>query len=137
MLCRLGLQDSDRWDWLAHIRGAVMDRLLGTSAPAVAVTCSALRTVYRDELRRLSQLLDLPVTITFVLLHVGDKSVLKDRVGEREAEGHYMKFAMVDSQIELLEIPCDEGDVAVVDSGVGREEMLENVVRVVQNVLES
>ncbi|KAJ5528079.1 hypothetical protein N7513_012238 [Penicillium frequentans] len=131
------LQDSDRWDWLAHIRGAVMDRLLGTSAPAVAVTCSALRTVYRDELRRLLQLLDLPVTITFVLLHVGDKSVLKDRVVEREADGHYMKSAMVDSQVELLEMPSDEGDVVVVDSGVGKEEMLENVVRVVQNVLES
>ncbi|KAJ5630473.1 uncharacterized protein N7484_010573 [Penicillium longicatenatum] len=131
------LEDSDRWDWLAHIRGAVMDRLLGTSAPAIVVTCSALRTVYRDELRRLSQLLDFPVTITFVMLHVGDRSVLKDRVLVREVEGHYMKSAMVDSQVELLEMPCDEGDVLVLDSGVGREKMVESVVRTVQDVLES
>ncbi|OOF95586.1 hypothetical protein ASPCADRAFT_507410 [Aspergillus carbonarius ITEM 5010] len=42
------LEDCDRWDWLAHIRGAVMDRLQHSTTRGVAVTCSALRTVHRD-----------------------------------------------------------------------------------------
>ncbi|KAJ6103344.1 hypothetical protein N7486_005771 [Penicillium sp. IBT 16267x] len=72
------------------------------------------------------------------MLDVRDRTVLKDRVVVREMEErHYMKPAMVDSQVDLLEMPCDEGDVVVVDSSVGREQMLENVVRVVQDILES
>jgi len=85
MANNLPLEDSDRWEWLAHIRGAVMDRLLNSPTPAVAVTCSALRTAYRDELRRLGQLLDIPVTVTLLLLSIRDKALLKRRVAERDA----------------------------------------------------
>lgn len=58
--------------------------------------------------------------------------MIKDRVVERQMEGYYVTSAMVQSQVELLEVPCDEADVVVVNSGVGTEKMLENVVRVVR-----
>lgn len=136
MANNIPLQDTDRWDWLAHIRGAVMDRLQHGAAPAVAVTCSALRTVYRDELRRIPQLLDFPVTVTFLMLATG-REQLKDRIDLRSIEeDHYMKSFMVDSQIDLLELPADEQDVVVIDSGMGKEQMLECVGQSVQDILQ-
>ncbi|CAG8895324.1 unnamed protein product [Penicillium egyptiacum] len=132
------LQDSDRWDWLAHIRGAVMDRLQHSESPALAVTCSALRIVYRDELRRLSQLLDFPVTVTFLFLSVDNRQDLKDRVVARsEAEDHYMKSSMLDSQLDLMEDPTDEPDVLVLDSTQSKAKMIEDVVEVVKRILRS
>ncbi|PWY67834.1 NRPS-like enzyme [Aspergillus eucalypticola CBS 122712] len=91
------LEDRDRWDWLAHIRGAVMDRLQQTTAPAFA-------------LRRLSQLLDFPVT------------TLK--------EHHYMRSTMVDSQLDILEQPTlSEGD--------GKAQMLQQVEETVRGLLKA
>lgn len=133
MANNLPLQDSDRWDWLSHIRGAVMGRLLESETPTVAVTCSALRTVYRDELRRLSNLFDFPVTVTFLLLSLQDREQLRHRMVVRE--DHYMKSAMVDSQLELLENPVDEPDVLVLDASRGREEVLDDVVQTVEGIL--
>lgn len=136
MANNLPLQDSDRWDWLAHIRGAVMDRLQHTTAPAIAVTCSALRTAYRDELRRVSQLFDFPVTVTFLMLSIEDRARLKDRMVARAAvEEHYMKSSMVDSQLDLLESSVDESDVIILDSGLSQSKMLQGVLETVRNVL--
>lgn len=133
------LEDRDRWDWLAHIRGAVMDRLQQTTAPAVAVTCSALRTVYRDELRRLSQLLDFPVTVTFLLLSVDDRETLKERMVARLAkEDHYMRSTMVDSQLDILEQPTlSEGDVLTVDASQDKAQMLRQVEETVRGLLKA
>ncbi|GLB11781.1 putative NRPS-like protein biosynthetic cluster [Aspergillus tubingensis] len=133
------LEDRDRWDWLAHIRGAVMDRLQQTTAPAVAVTCSALRTVYRDELRRLSQLLDFPVTVTFLLLSADDRETLKERMVARLAkEDHYMRSTMVDSQLDILEQPTlSEGDVLTVDASQDKAQMLRQVEETVRGLLKA
>lgn len=136
MANNLPLQDSDRWDWFAHIRGAVMDRLQHSTAPAIVVTCSALRTAYRDELRRLSQLLEFPVTVTFLMLSVEDGALLKDRMVSRAAvEEHYMKSSMVDSQLDLLECPVDESDVIFLDSSRTQDEIIEEVLEAVRDIL--
>jgi gluconate kinase len=50
-------------------------------------------------------------------------------------EDHYMKSAMVDSQLELLENPVDEPDVLVLDASRGREEVLDDVVQTVEGIL--
>ncbi|PWY88879.1 acetyl-CoA synthetase-like protein [Aspergillus sclerotioniger CBS 115572] len=130
------LQDKDRWAWLAHIRGAVMDRLQHSDSTTrgVAVTCSTLRTVYRDELRRLADLLDFPVTVTFLLLVVRDREELKGRMVGRE--GHYMPEGMVDSQVDLLEEPLmSEGDVITLDAGGDMAGVLEEVEGFVGEIL--
>ncbi|KAL3473586.1 hypothetical protein BJX99DRAFT_272275 [Aspergillus californicus] len=143
MASGIPLSDSDRWEWLSHIRGAVMDRLLqslSSSTPAtVVVTCSALRQAYRDELRKIAYLLEIPVNVTFIHLSVGkeNKEELKDRLAVRSnEEGHYMTSVMVDSQLEVLESPdVEEGDVVVVDAERGKECVLGEVEAVVQGVL--
>ncbi|KAJ5156597.1 hypothetical protein N7492_009400 [Penicillium capsulatum] len=136
MTHNLPLQDSDRWNWLAHIRGAVMDRLQHSTAPAIAVTCSALRTAYRDELRRVSQLFDFPVTVTFLLLSTKDGGQLKDRMVARAAvEDHYMKSSMVDSQLDLFDYPVDESDVIVLDASQSREKMVDGMLETVRDIL--
>jgi carbohydrate kinase (thermoresistant glucokinase family) len=132
----LPLQDSDRWEWLSHIRGAVMDRLQHESAPLITVTCSALRTTYRDELRKLSSLFDFPVTVSFILLNISDKAQLEERMISRfDTEGHYMKSAMVDSQLGILEYPNNEHDITVIDASQPQERVIEKVVENVRSIL--
>jgi carbohydrate kinase (thermoresistant glucokinase family) len=140
MASGIPLSDSDRWEWLSHIRGAVMDRFLQPQASeGVVVTCSALRKVYRDELRQLAYLLEDPVNITFIHLAValGDKEQLKDRLLARwREEGHYMTSAMVDSQLQILESPAeDERDVVVVDAGQDKGKVLGEVESIMRGVL--
>ncbi|KAL2842165.1 hypothetical protein BJY01DRAFT_256818 [Aspergillus pseudoustus] len=134
------LTDADRWEWLEHIKGAVMDRLLQSSAPqsAVVVTCSALKKLYRDQLRRLAYLLEFPINVTFIHLSVGEegKGELKERLLVRsKEEGHYMAHGMVDSQLGALESPEGEGDVVVVDAVRGKDSVLEEVGGIVKSVL--
>ncbi|KAL4885540.1 hypothetical protein BJY04DRAFT_231032 [Aspergillus karnatakaensis] len=136
------LSDADRWEWLAHIRGAVMDRLLQPSDAhlvGVVVTCSALKRTYRDELRKLAYLLEDPVNVTFIHLSVGEesKSELKERLVLRsKEEGHYMASAMVDSQLEVLERPGkEERDVVVVEAVGGKTAVLGEVEGIVGRVL--
>ncbi|KJK62622.1 Male sterility protein [Aspergillus parasiticus SU-1] len=138
MANNIPLTDGDRWDWLAHIRGAVMDRLQHSAAPAVVVTCSALRTIYRDELRRLSRLFDFPVNVTFLMLSIKDRAQLKDRLIARSAkEDHYMSSAMVDSQLDTLESPSgSESDVILLDSDQPMKQMLRGVEDIVQGLLD-
>jgi carbohydrate kinase (thermoresistant glucokinase family) len=134
------LSDLDRWEWLSHIRGAVMDRLFQPCGLAgVVVTCSALKKAYRDELRKLAYLLENPVNVTFIHLSVGEdrKAELKERLVLRsKKEGHYMESNMVDSQLEALESPeVDERDVVVVDAAGEKESVLEEVEAVARGVL--
>ncbi|EXJ82474.1 hypothetical protein A1O3_06287 [Capronia epimyces CBS 606.96] len=108
---KLPLEDSDRREWLAHVRGAVMQRLLDSPTPAVAVTCEALRLADRDELRRLGQWLHVPVTVTWLLLDSNkqDKALLTGGLA------------------------VDENDVIVVDSNQEKEKMVNIVVETVQS----
>ncbi len=90
------LDDSDRAPWLAAIRAA-MDSALASGQPAV-FTCSALKETYRrillDGLRGVA------------LVHLtGDPALLLARL--RGRAGHYMKPAMLESQLAVLEPPAD------------------------------
>lgn len=134
MEANIPLADADCWTWLGHIRGAVIDRLSSTGAAAVAVTCSALRSAYRDELRVLNELGDMKVN--FVLLSSDDKDELKERIRvRRDEEGHYMKAEMVDSQLQLLEAPgVGETDVVPIDSGRAKDIVLADVEEIVREI---
>lgn len=132
------LDDTDRFTWLAHIRGAVADRLASTGASGAIVTCSALRKTYRDELRKLSELFkdDVEVIVRFIFLDTGDDSdALVQRLHMRQ--GHYMKPDMVKSQIEILEQPAEsESDIVPVDAKRSKEEVLREVEEIVVDILE-
>ncbi|KAL5000032.1 hypothetical protein BDV10DRAFT_183627 [Aspergillus recurvatus] len=139
MASGIPLSDLDRWEWLSHIRGAIMDRLLQPSTSAgVVVTCSALKRSYRDDLRKLAYLLEDPVNVTFIHLSVGkeSKTELQERLVLRsKEERHYMAFTMVDSQLETLESPEEERDVVVVDAAGAKDIVLEEVEEIVRGIL--
>jgi gluconokinase len=90
------LDDTDRAPWLAAIR-AHIDGVLARGENAV-VTCSALKQRYRDAL-----VAD-PARVKLVYL-TGSRELLLARLGQRT--GHFMKPAMLDSQLATLEPPAD------------------------------
>ncbi|MDB6094936.1 MAG: hypothetical protein JWM32_2498 [Verrucomicrobia bacterium] len=89
------LTDDDRAPWLAAIR-AYIDAHLAAHRPAI-VTCSALKQRYRDVLLADAQ------QVKLVYLK-GSRDVLGARIGRRQ--GHFMKPAMLDSQLATLEEPA-------------------------------
>ena len=89
------LDDTDRAPWLAAIR-TYIDRQLAEGHGAV-VTCSALKENYR------TVLLGDPAQVKLVYLK-GSREVLWSRISSRL--GHFMKPAMLDSQLATLEEPA-------------------------------
>lgn len=99
------LNDDDRAPWLKAISDHIADCL--AREEGAVVTCSALKKAYRDVI-----LVD-PVRVKFVHLH-GSRELLWERIGGRE--GHFMKPAMLDSQLATLEIPEDALTVDIAPS---------------------
>ncbi len=96
------LNDDDRAPWLAAIRVHIESCLAGDEG--AVVTCSALKKTYRDVIA-----VD-PERVKFVHLH-GSRELLWERIGGRK--GHFMKPAMLDSQLATLEIPEDALEVDI------------------------
>jgi gluconokinase len=101
------LTDADRWPWLEAI-GEWISGKEGRGESAV-VTCSALRRVYRDVLRRGRP------HVRF--LHVtAESDVLMDRMEHRA--GHYMPSSLLESQLAALEpLEADEPGVVITNQG--------------------
>lgn len=91
------LTDADRAPWLERLR-ALVDRLLDEGRAAV-LACSALRDTYRQQLR-VGHEAQVPV----VYLH-GSAALLRSRLEARR--GHFMKAALLASQLATLEEPRD------------------------------
>ena len=103
------LTDSDRWNWLSKLREAAAN-LIRQGAPGVVLSCSALKRKYRDVLRAVRLREDL--VLQFLYLQVS-QHLLEERV--RTRSNHYMKAAMVQSQLQSLESPdADELDVLII-----------------------
>lgn len=102
------LTDADRAPWLVAI-GDWMVAVLRTGSSCV-VACSALRRIYRDELRK--AVARVPgADIRFAFLDV-DRDTLRQRIVARH--GHFMHADMLNSQLATLEIPGpDENAVTV------------------------
>lgn len=90
------LVDEDRWPWLERLARWTAER--DEQGTCTVVTCSALRRVYRDILRRGGD--------TFFVHLVGDKELLMERMGGRE---HFMPLSLLESQMDTLE-PLDSSE---------------------------
>jgi len=90
------LDDTDRAPWLAAIRRHLDDCL--ARREGAVVTCSALKQKYRDVL-----LQNNPHTALVYLQ--GTREQLWERISSRK--NHFMKPAMLDSQLAALEEPAD------------------------------
>jgi len=96
------LTDADRLPWLEAL--AEWTARQDEVGRATVLTCSALKRVYRDVLRRPD-----PHTF-FVHLH-GEEDLLHERMEARE---HFMPVSLLRSQIETLEpLEPDEAGIAI------------------------
>lgn len=123
----ISLDDTDRWDWLTHLREAALSSLddlrIDAATGKVVVSCSALKKMYRDVFRTASY--GTQVKVTFVYLQVTEE-VLLERA--RTRKGHFMKEKMVRGQLEDLEEPETlERDVVVLDGEGALEGMAEEL----------
>ncbi|MCU1536354.1 MAG: gluconate kinase [Humibacillus sp.] len=101
------LTDDDRWPWLESIGDWISAK--EAAGESAVVTCSALRRVYRDLLRRGRP------HVRF--LHIEAPSALiQDRMEHRP--GHYMPPSLLPSQLATLEpLGADEPGVTVPNEG--------------------
>ena len=99
------LTDEDRWPWLEAIGERMeVERVTGHG---VVVSCSALRHVYRDCLRK-----KVGGTVHFILLD-GSRELITDRMKQRK--GHFMPPALMDSQFATLEKPTPDEHAVILD----------------------
>jgi len=103
MSAGIPLDDADRAPWLAAIR-LYIDTRLERGEDAV-VTCSALKEKHR------AVLMGNPAMVKLVYLR-GTRDLLLQRISGRQ--DHFMKPAMLDSQLAALEEPAN---AIVVDIG--------------------
>ncbi len=111
------LTDDDRWPWLQAIRDWLTEQTrAGRSA---IVTCSALKTAYRDVLREAEG------RVTFVHL---DGTI--EQIGERMSgrSGHFMPPSLLPSQFETLERLGDDEDGVVVQVGASPQSVVDNAL---------
>lgn len=110
------LTDEDRWPWLDLV-GAELSAAKGRGE-SVVVTCSALRKIYRERLRRVSGGM-----LHFVFL-TADPKVLEQRMGSRT--GHFMPASLLNSQLATLESPEGEKGVVTVDVDASLDVIVDN-----------
>jgi gluconokinase len=105
MASGIPLTDEDRWPWLAAIGMRMeVERLTGHG---VVVSCSALKHVYRDCLRK-----EVHGKVHFILLD-GSRELITDRMKKRK--GHFMPPALLDSQFATLEKPTPDEHAVILD----------------------
>ena len=107
------LEDADRWPWLDRLH-AVIAKDLADGAPLV-MACSALKTSYRARLAG-----DGGARVLFVYL-AGTPDLLRGRLALRP--GHFMKAAMLESQLATLE-PPGPGEALVLDAALPVETLV-------------
>jgi gluconokinase len=105
------LTDADRQGWLATLCEELQRR-----RESVVLTCSALRRVYREQLRAASP------GLRFAFLEIGPQTAL-DRVQARAA-GHFFNANLVASQFATLEPPLGEPGVLQLDATAPLPELL-------------
>ncbi|KAG4436141.1 hypothetical protein IFR05_008384 [Cadophora sp. M221] len=122
------LSDHDRWEWLEMLKATALLRMRAENQESIIVTCSALKQRYRAELRSSRVFKAL-----FFMLEAR-KDVLVKRVQGRE--GHFMGGGMVESQLEVLELPgIEETDVVPVNVSGTEEEVLAGVVGILGSIV--
>jgi gluconokinase len=98
------LTDDDRMPWLDLIGAEIAAAI--EEGRGIVVSCSALKKIYRDRLRR-----EAGGPLYFVYLE-GSKSLLLSRLSARK--GHFMPLSLLESQLQTLEVPTGEPGVVTV-----------------------
>ena len=115
----IALDDADRRPWLDCIGAAIADE--ARYPRGVVVACSALRGIYRDQLRA-----RVGPRLRFLFLQ-GDKALMRERIARRK--GHYMPVSLIDSQFAALETPEAEPDVVTMPANANIGNALPAIIR--------
>lgn len=108
------LTDADRASWLD-----VLGEQLSLHSPqGVVLSCSALKSKYRSQLR-----MHVP-TLCFIWLKLG-RSAAQARVAARGAS-HFFPPALIDSQFQTLEPPVDEAALLPIDGENSLSDIIQN-----------
>ncbi len=99
----IALTDADRTGWLA-----TLGRALADSPQGAVLTCSALKRVYRDQLRAATP------GLRFVFMAI-ERAEAERRVAARAGE-HMFPASLVANQFATLESPAGEAGVLAVDA---------------------
>ena len=110
MAAGTALTDEDRRDWLQ----AVAEALVAAADTGVVLSCSALKRAYRDRLRAQAPGLRL-------LLLQGPPALLAQRLQQRQ--GHFMPAALLQSQLETLELPTADEHAIILGIMRGPDEI--------------
>jgi gluconokinase len=111
----VALTDADRAPWLAAMRSAIVQ--WNAAGENVVLACSALKRVYRDELRA--------GQVCFVYLK-GDHALLLARL--RSRHGHFADEKILASQLATLEEPGEDESVIVVPIDRSPEEIASAII---------
>jgi gluconokinase len=117
MAAGIPLTDADRADWLQAL--AFRLRVSHNAGDGVVIACSALKRSYRDVLRGGAG------DARFVFLD-GSRELIARRLADRG--GHFMRPAMLDSQLEILEPPGADEDAWVCDIRESPQEIVADLV---------
>lgn len=109
MASGIALTDADRAAWLSELAALLRDH----QASGIALTCSALRRTYREQLRAAAP------GLRFVFLDLPFALAL-ERVRARGAS-HFFSPALVRNQYDVLERPDGEAGVLRVDAALPGE----------------
>jgi gluconokinase len=115
MAAGVALTDADRDGWLS-----CLSELLQANPSGVVLTCSALKRVYRERLRKAAP------GLKFVYLEIAPQQALA-RVTAR-AQNHFFSSNLVESQFATLEDPTDEPDVLRLDATAGLPQLQDAVL---------
>jgi 6-phosphogluconate dehydrogenase/gluconokinase len=112
------LDDSDRMPWLEALAAKLAD---WQEEGGAVLACSALRESYRETLEsRCSE------SLRWIML-IGPQHVLAERLASRT--GHYFDPALLESQLDTLEIPDDGWQI---DIEATPEEIVNNILERLQ-----
>ncbi len=115
------LNDDDRKPWLQALNDAAF--AMQRTNKVSLIVCSALKKVYRDQLR------DGNPNLSFIYLK-GDFEVIESRLKARK--GHFFKPQMLVTQFETLEEPqAEEKDVLVVDIDQSLEDVVASTIALI------
>ena len=118
MRAGIPLTDEDRWPWLERLGRAIASEV---SSHGIAVaSCSALKRIYRDELRE-----TIGVPVSFVLLDPGREELMR-RLTHRP--GHFMPASLLTSQLDTLERPQPDELAITIDASGPIAQSCEQVV---------
>lgn len=115
----MALTDADRADWLHTLAAELAKHPKGA-----VLTCSALKSTYRDTLRR-----GVP-TLRFVHLAITQAESLR-RVASRP--GHFYPPSLVASQFDALQDPSHEPGVLTLDGQLPLDELAASATRWLMN----